>query len=39
MGIGTILARRIGGPRLQQSFAAAILAVACWVIMKNILAI
>jgi uncharacterized membrane protein YfcA len=39
MGIGTILARRIGGPRLQQGFAAAILAVACWVIMKNILAI
>lgn len=39
MAVGTWLARRIRGPRLQQAFAVAILLVALWVITKNILSI
>lgn len=39
MAVGTWIARRIRGPRLQQAFAVAILLVALWVITKNILSI
>lgn len=36
MTAGTVLAKRIGGPHLQKGFAIGILAVAAWVIAKNV---
>lgn len=39
MGIGSLLAGRISGPSLQRGFAGVILAVAAFIIIKNLLAI
>jgi uncharacterized protein len=39
MAAGTILAKRIGGPKLQKGFAIGILGVAAWVIAKNLISI
>lgn len=39
MALGTVMSRRIGGPKLQKGFALAILCVAAWVISRNLLAV
>lgn len=39
MAAGTIMAKRIGGPKLQKGFAIGILGVATWVIAKNLISI
>jgi uncharacterized membrane protein YfcA len=39
MFLGTVAAKRVGGPALQKGFAVAILGVAVWVIARNALSI